>query len=533
MIGYYGAQGNFVAAAAIPPPTCIVYTSVDVVSDPFVVYIQFSLPVFGFVVGDITALNSGGSVVLSGFTAISTSLYSVLVTPTGNGTISVSVAQDVCADIDGNLNLASNVLQTSYVVYDIENATKEVDLHLRGCTHSLSDNSDLVTSVNFAAGELIMAKYGWKNTQQANGTSAVLRAAYEFGVLDFGVLAQNTTPGKAWDDLDPLVTDIRGGHSPCVGGYKNGVDTYKNDLLEDAFCVRNSKTETVNQTLPIEYTGLTHAQLISRGITFRSEYYSESSNGAFYFGDVAQGNAKLELHVPAFLEENGWFIHFSHWGFFIKDYIIHWIEKIESLIGSNDVYRGTMNEIVEYYVVREAVDSIAANGRTITVNYTKKFTDGAPYSKIFRTPVWIRLDLTGTAYEGHDIAITGGGKIRSMGNDVYHVSVMLDFNVNSVSFDVIKTTSPDYMNLNVPVVVRTGNSVTSDQPVKVALFSRPKTDTYIVGQNLRLDERKSVFDTSFELTTILNEASRDYYLAYINEDGVSGVTSETWPIDLY
>jgi len=131
----------------------------------------------------------------------------------------------------------------------------------------------------------------------------------------------------------------------------------------------------------------------------------------------------------------------------------------------------------------------------------------------------VKVDLSGTSFSGKSITTSNGGKIRSVGGDVYYISIDLNFTQTSASFNISEGTA-NYINLNKPVVSRTGNDITSDQQIKITLFSKLKTDTYELS--VIVEERQLTPNTSFTLATTLDTVNRDYYLGFINEEGVSG-----------
>jgi methionine-rich copper-binding protein CopC len=95
----------------VTQPTVIVSSSEpDPTNNAFEVLIEFSEPVQNFASGDISIGNGG----LSGFTAVNDSTFTVIVTPTINGTETVQVTEAACQDLAGNNNLASNVFEIEF-----------------------------------------------------------------------------------------------------------------------------------------------------------------------------------------------------------------------------------------------------------------------------------------------------------------------------------------------------------------------------------------------------------------------------------
>ena len=79
-------------------------------SAPFTATFTFSEAVTGFVVGDITL----GNATASNFTVTSTTVYTALITPTANGTVTVDVAVNVAQDAVGNDNTAATQASSTY-----------------------------------------------------------------------------------------------------------------------------------------------------------------------------------------------------------------------------------------------------------------------------------------------------------------------------------------------------------------------------------------------------------------------------------
>ena len=79
-------------------------------SAPFTATFTFSEAVTGFVVGDITL----GNATASNFTVTSTTVYTALITPTANGTVTVDVEVNVAQDAVGNDNTAATQASSTY-----------------------------------------------------------------------------------------------------------------------------------------------------------------------------------------------------------------------------------------------------------------------------------------------------------------------------------------------------------------------------------------------------------------------------------
>jgi hypothetical protein len=480
--------------------------------------IQGSKALVGFVVGDITPVNC----TLQNFTTVSGSLYTVQVKPSSNGTFSITVGANTCTDTRGVLNDASSPLSLTFsdgsgFTYDLQHAAVIAkSQHARGHIATFSDCSDLGTNLHLAGGEMLNCKYNIGTTINANGNNAPNQAIYQFGKCDFGLYTHEFD----YTSVDGLITLVRGNNPGTSSSYGSGITTYSAAMKGIVLYGRNSNYENVGQTLPITYaTGLTHDQMISRGVTFRWDYYTPTTNTSYYRGHIAQGRAKLLDYATQVIAANGWYTNFTHWHWWVQDYPKKYFDTLKLITAASDIYWAPLNKAAEYYWVREAIDNVSGTGSTVTINYSKKYPS-ANYNRILE-PAWIKVDLTGTGYAGLAITTSHGGRIRSMGSNVYYISVPLDFTLTTRTFDIFVTPTPNYINLTTPVVMRSGNTITSDQPVKISLFSKLKTDPYEI--NVAVLERNLTLGTSFTLSSTLNTTTTDYYLAFINAEGVSGV----------
>lgn len=98
------AQLSLVYDTAVPAPTITSNEPDPTNSASFPLTIAFGEAVNGFVVGDITVVNAS----LSGFTDNGSGDYSVTVTPTADGTVSLSLAAGVAQDAAANDNLTAS-----------------------------------------------------------------------------------------------------------------------------------------------------------------------------------------------------------------------------------------------------------------------------------------------------------------------------------------------------------------------------------------------------------------------------------------
>jgi len=92
------------------PTVTLTTTAAPNINAPFTVNIAFSENVTGFTSADVVVTNGTSGTV----TVIDNAHYSIVVTPTAEGAVSVNVPADAGANIGGNGNTASNTVSTNY-----------------------------------------------------------------------------------------------------------------------------------------------------------------------------------------------------------------------------------------------------------------------------------------------------------------------------------------------------------------------------------------------------------------------------------
>lgn len=385
-----------------------------------------------------------------------------------------------------------------------------VSKHIRGHIASFSENSDTL-STGLLGAEMAGFKYNIGLLVFATEQTLATDTIYKSGRMDLG-----------WYDSSLIsnltgITASRGGRPVTSISYTLGTDDNKLDYLTTLLSGRNSEYETT--PLSIEYSGLTDVDLISKASTIRWEYYSLLDGKPSYIeGSTIDGLAKLKEYVKQTILEKGHHTNFMHWQNFQEDAVVEYFKALRENIDYYDVYTGSYSDIQEYQFVRDSVDAISYSNGTVNISYSKKYPN-SPYEKI-TTSLWVKLNLSGTSLEGKNITTSHGGRIRSMGDDVYHIAVDLDFALNSISFSISETITPNYINLDKPIVSLNGNTFTSDQAVKVKVYSKLKTEYQ--RQVILEEEFIESFQTTFNIATAFDTVNKDYYIGFINEEHVSG-----------
>lgn len=480
------------------------------------VTITANKPVSGLVVGDITPTNCGAL----NFTAIDARIYTVRVTPTAAGTFSILIPANSCVDSRGNQNTASNTLSLTFAdassyVYNLQNAASITKpKHFRGHTEgSFAEDSDDSTP----GFEMFCMRENLGGSQ--NFGVGVQRAAdsYSLGRHDIGAYTNSVNYATAVSNI----TAARNGNPPTTGAYATGTDTYKAAMKALVLEMRNTKwfDDEVNYE-----SGITDDSWSSRKPTLSFANYCMQKDGTnpvynFVSGSNADGYTKLDALIPSVWAASAYYRNFMHAEWYYGDYTKDYFAYMNTKLTGHDVFRGRVKDIVEYYWIREAITSITGLGSTITINYAKLYPS-SPYQNI-TTPAWVRVDLTGTVYAGQNITTSHGGRIRSLGSNVYVISCPLNWSNTSATFDILITPTANYMNLTKPVANRSGNNITSDQPCKFILYSKLKTEPY--EKNVSIINKSLTFGTAWTIPNSLATSTRDYYLGFINAEGVSGV----------
>ncbi len=383
--------------------------------------------------------------------------------------------------------------------------------HQRGHIASFCERSD----DSNVAYELYLSRHNFGGDAHYSANVVKGQELYDFGRASVGIY---TNSGN-FSTVPTEITLTRDGAPPTIGAYAVGNDSYKASMVPLVLAMMNTQFEHRGEKQFGYEAGITANDWSSRAGTITFEAYCEKTSGDnFVAGTNAEGFAKLDTIVPEVIAAGGFYQNFMHAENYVGNYAKDYFAGLDTRIGSADVFRGSGSSIVEYYYVRESVDSIVVSGNDITINYTKKYLT-SPYNNI-TTPLWIRVNLNGTALAGKHITTSHGGKIRSMGGNVFFISVLLNFNNTSTSFTISETLTPSYINLNKPVVSVVGNTITTDQPIKYALLEKLKAETEI---QVASGARGLTFSSTPSINEILDKNTYDYYLAYINQEGISGL----------
>lgn len=365
-----------------------------------------------------------------------------------------------------------------------------------------------------------------------NGNVNDMSEAYQMGRMDFGVYVNSCVkeieedPKESVVNSIALVSKIRNGQRPSTLSYGCGKDSYKDQLSELFLMGRNSLN--TNDSVGFTYYGntqgatydsvLTHSQLLSRPSTTR--YFQLLKDNP----NKAKEIVRNQIYDAS--KTHGFFTDFSHWQAYsvynhvrIEDLKEHF-ENISIILDTLSVYRGSFNQIAEYYYARESVDNVithrARNKIIVEIYYSKK--EKIDYGLI-NVPVTIKLNTAENRKIKKDYKSVKNGAIRKMDDGNLVLDVQLDFTRNYVADTLEVSSLPQILDFSVPEMVINESSLVSDKKIKITIFEKKlaSNDTYIFPVY-----RSLVFAKEHSLL-ITKKAGYDYFIGFISETNISGM----------
>jgi hypothetical protein len=194
------APAQYVQAFDTAAPTVVITdNAAGNASGPVTFTFTFSEAVTGFTVDDITV----GSGSKGTFTAVSSSVYTLSVTPSGtNGSITVDVAAAAASDAAGNASLAPQQYSQPFDTRAIRVTPGTYSLSSGVMSYELTTNgtgADLLVAV-YADANGTSNLIGWQviNRAAAFGPSAVYQGAFDFSATQLAKLEASTISIRAW-----------------------------------------------------------------------------------------------------------------------------------------------------------------------------------------------------------------------------------------------------------------------------------------------------------------------------------------------
>lgn len=331
---------------------------------------------------------------------------------------------------------------------------------------------------------------------------------YDYNTNSVGTNQLNEVYGTATDAISKFVNQV--GVLPSVISYATGLD-FIGDFLTDYFIAgRNSQ-----YTMPTAgdgrtaygYDKNTNQYLGYPNIPFsRKDRISQPCTTRF--GTFAGYSAFVTDQITKTINNGGWYNDFVHYSTADMNEMNLFYELIDSVIGSNFVWRCGYDEAMEYLFLKEGIQRIVAISKEDYVQcflYVNESLNVC-YPKI-NTNISFEINLASTFLSGKFIK-TNAGKIKSLGNNKYIIDVKLE-NLSDGIYSV-KLSEADsdieYLNFNLPVATKTisGNILTidTDIPTRAVLFNQIDSTPF----NYRAFQRKNDLNLnhSFEITGLTN-----------------------------
>jgi gliding motility-associated-like protein len=173
-------NGNTVATQfsttydATNPTVTITSPVANPTNSTFTTTFTFSEDVTDFVIGDITL----GNATASNFTTTSSSIYTALITPTADGTVTVDVAADVAADAATNGNTVATQFSTTYDATP-PSAPQVLNIDSYTCVTNLTTTADNTLVFNGSAEPATTIEV-FVNTISVGTTTSAATGAWSF-----------------------------------------------------------------------------------------------------------------------------------------------------------------------------------------------------------------------------------------------------------------------------------------------------------------------------------------------------------------
>jgi hypothetical protein len=248
------------------------------------------------------------------------------------------------------------------------------------------------------------------------------------------------------------------------------------------------------------------------------------------------------------IDNNGWYRHFVHWqNVGTPANFDGYLSALVTTISTDFVRRCGFGEAAAYLRVRDAFVSgeLTDNTTTMTLQVTIALPTGLTDASLLIEPISIAIDLTGTSFDGSDIAASGTGFVGIREKSANNFAIDIDFSdgVLTKTITLTETVSPDYYDFTVPTVTVTNPSgnvirVVTDIPTRVALFSTAaaaaiyatgtrlinRSNTLATQHDFDLDDPavRNYVQTTVSAATLL---AGDIYAGAISEVGQSNLST--------
>lgn len=407
--------------------------------------------------------------------------------------------------------------------------------HRWGMQASFTQTTDLYLTSQLAyAAEFYGLKYNIPLTVfdfQNRGQDQI--DSYKMGRIDYGVYTNSCnsrvekSPRSFIIEYINIITKIREGKRPSTLSYGCGIDTYKNEVRDLFLMGRNSLSSNHDNSFSNYDSNFDNLQDTSCSILSQ---ISRPSTTRYFHLVKEKNNSGLEIvkeHIEKTYKTGGFYTDFCHWQAFkhykipVGELAIHF-KNMGEAFDSLNVFRGSYNDIAEYYFAKQAVDktSVIRKKKKIIISVSASKKGNYDYSLI-STPVSIRIEFTNNRLSNYNFKSVKGGNIRKMEDGDLIIELKTNFIADKIiiSDTLIIVKDPNYLNFSVPQLIIENNIVQSDQKVKITVFKKKINSD---DRTISICERSLVSMKEHILMTI-KEDEFDYFIGYINNTGNSGL----------
>lgn len=414
--------------------------------------------------------------------------------------------------------------------------TAQVCSHRWGMDASFTQTSDQYLPENFGiAAEYYGLKYNLPLTVFDHiERDEKVKEVFQMGRIDFGVYSHTCNTKSLpiirerieWNQKN--IENIRNGKTPVVLSYGCGKDFFS-DEIQDLFLMGRNSAHT-NDTTPYCYYGK-NLGYPNDTLLSALDLMSQPSTTRYFLmvkKKVADRKEIVQKKFSEAIQHHGFVTDFCHWnghytyGYPREELGLHF-ENMGQILDTVNVYRGSYNDIAEYYYAREAVIDVEVQSvkQQLIVSVQYAPIENVNYNLV-NCPVSVKVNLKGTKFASNDYKSMKQSGIRRLDNGDLVLDVKLNFadSINMVTDTLFVTNDAEYLPFIIPDVVIQDSLLIANQKVKLTVFRKPNgLDETCVS----LDSRS----LEWSETHILPQKifGMDYYVGFINETNNSGVVA--------
>ena len=281
-------------------PTATITDVPSTSSAPFTGTFSFSEAVTGFVVGDITL----GNAVAASFMSATSSLYTALITPTADGTVTVDVAANSAQDLAGNGNTAATRASSTYTAGVVNNpptvataipdqtapAGTAFSYAFPANTFSDADSDALSYTATKADGTALPT---WLTFAASTRTFSGTPQAADTGTVSVKVTASDGNGGSVSDEFDITVSAAADTTPPRVTSIVNHIPS-SIETNADSLIWRVAFSEAVSNVDAADFavTGTIATVTAVGAVSGATGAYDVTASG----GDLASRNSVVSLY---------------------------------------------------------------------------------------------------------------------------------------------------------------------------------------------------------------------------------------------